>query len=192
MLEGMGIRRIDKRHKPGAGVPLTGEMLHALDDADAQLTDKIMCRVIDDLEREYPLWHVLLTPVYFATDASPTKAEEWHQQVSDGASEQNSDLYGHYSAAVEWMVGRAEELLERAGRMRLVAPSPYPKDLETVRPKRWQSEARRRRARDIYYRVLEELGDEQEALRRTAEAVGYREGTVHNVIIKRQTGSKPR
>ena len=191
MREGMGIRRIDKRYKLGAGVPLTGEMLDALDDPDTQLTDKIMCRVIDDLEREHPLWHVLLTPVYFAIDASPAKAEEWHQQASSGASEHYSVRYGHYLAAVEWMVGRAEELLERAGRMRLVTPSPYPEDLETVRPKRLQSEARHRRAQDLYYRFLEELGDEQKAFSRAAEAVGYSAGTVRTRIIKRQTGSKP-
>ena len=54
MREDMGIRRIDKRDKPHTRVTLTGEMLHALDDPDAQLTDKVMQLVIDDLEREYP------------------------------------------------------------------------------------------------------------------------------------------
>lgn len=54
MREDIGIRRIDKRDKPHTRVPLTGEMLHALDDPDAQLTDKVMQLVIDDLEREYP------------------------------------------------------------------------------------------------------------------------------------------
>lgn len=147
MREGMGIRRIDERHKPRSGVPLTGEMLDAIDDPDVQLTDKIMQRVIDELEREYPLWYTLLTPVYFAADASLARAEEWHRQASSGPCEQYAILYGHYLAAVGWMVGRAEELLERASRMRLVAPSPYPEDLETVLPKRLRSVARRRRVR---------------------------------------------
>lgn len=190
MREGMGIRRIDKRHKPGAGIPLTGEMLHALEDSDAQLTDKIMQRVIEDLEREYPLWHVLLTPVYFAAGASPARAEEWRRQALSGASKQYAALYHHYLEAVGWMVGRAEELLERASRMRLVAPSPYPEDVETVRPKCFQSEARRRRARDLYYKFLEELGDEREAFRRAAKAAGYSEHTVRERIIKRQAGPK--
>ena len=42
MREGTGIRRIDKRDKPGARVPLTEEMLDALEDPDVQLTDKII------------------------------------------------------------------------------------------------------------------------------------------------------
>lgn len=185
MREGMGVRRIDKRHKPDAGIPLNGEMLYALDDPDAQLTDKIMRKAIDDFEREHPLRHTLLTPVYFAADASPAKAEEWHRLASGGASEQYALLYYHYLAAVGWMVGRAEELLERASRLRLVAPSPYPEDVETVRPKCFQSEARRRRVRDLYYKFLEELGDEREALRRAAEAAGYSEHTVRERIIER-------
>ncbi len=192
MREGMGVRRIDKRQKPGSDAPLTGEMLHALDDPDVQLTDKIMQRVIDDLERECPLWHVLLTPAYFAADASPTMPEEWRRQASGGASEQYAVLYGHYLAAVGWMVTRAEELLERAGRMRLVAPSPYPEDLETIQPKRLRSEARHRRVRVLYYKFLEKLGDEGEAYRRAAQAVGYSERTVRERIIKRQVGPEPR
>lgn len=90
------------------------------------------------------------------------------------------------------MLDRAEELLESAGRKRLVAPSPYPEDLETVRPKRLQSAARQRRARDLYYRFLEELGDEKEAFRRAAVAVGYSERTVRERIVKRQTGPTSR
>ncbi|MDP9437789.1 MAG: hypothetical protein M3P49_03445 [Actinomycetota bacterium] len=190
MHEGMGVRRIDKRHKPGAGIPLTGEMLRALEDPDAQLTDEIMRRVVEDLEKERPLWHAILTPVYFAADASPARVEEWRRQASDSVPEQYAALYGHYLAAVEWMLARAEELLERAGRMRLVAPSPYPEDLETVWPKRLRSEARRRTVRDLYYKFLEELGDEGEAYRRAAEAVGYAERTVREKIIKRQVGLK--
>lgn len=185
MREGMGVRRIDKRHKPGAGIPLNGEMLHALDNPDVQLTDKIMQQVIDDLEREHPLRHTLLTPVYFAADASPAKAEEWRRLASDGASEQYAVLYSHYLAAVGWMVGKAEERLERAGRMRLVAPSPYPEDLDAVRPRKLQSEARRRRARDLYYKFFEELGDESEAFRRAVRAVGYSEHTVRVRIFGR-------
>ncbi len=149
MREGTGVRRIDKREKPGASVPLTGEMFGALRDPDVQLTNKIMRQVIDDFEREHPLRHILLTPVYFAADASPAMAEEWHRRASDGASEQYARLYGHYLASVGWMLGRAEELLEQSGRLRLVAPSPYPKDVETVRPLRFRTEARRRKIRDL-------------------------------------------
>ncbi len=188
MREGMGVRRIDKRHKPGAGIPLNGEMLRALEDPDAQLTDEIMRRVVEDLEKERPLWHAILTPVYFAADASPARAEEWRRQASDGFSEQHATLYGHYLAAVGWMLTRAEELLERAGKMRLVAPSPYPEELETIQPKRLRSEARRRMVRDLYYKFLEEIRDEREAYRRAAEAVGYSERTVRDRIVKRQAG----
>ena len=107
MREGMGVRRLDRQHKPGAGVPLTREMLHVLDDPDAQLTDKIMRRVIDDLEKERPLWHILLTPVYFAADASPARAEEWRRQALSGASERYAILYIHYLAAIEWIGGQS-------------------------------------------------------------------------------------
>ncbi|PLS87239.1 MAG: hypothetical protein CYG60_03000, partial [Actinobacteria bacterium] len=186
MREGMGVRRIDKRHKPGAGIPLNGEMLRALEDPDAQLTDEIMRRVVEDLKKERPLWHTILTPVYFAADASPARAEEWRRQASDGVSEQHAALYGHYVAAVGWMLTRAEELLGRANRMRLVAPSPYPEELETIHPKRLQSVARRRMVRDLYYKFLKEIRDEREAYRRAAEAVGYSERTVRNRIVKRQ------
>ncbi len=86
MREGTGVRRIDKRRKPGAGVPLTGEMFGALHDPDVQLTDKIMQRVLDALEREQPLWHTLLTPVYFAVDATPAMAEDWRRRAGGGAS----------------------------------------------------------------------------------------------------------
>ncbi len=189
--EGAGIRLIEKRDKPGARVPLTGEMLHALDDPDARLTDKIMQRVIDDLEREYPLWYTLLIPVYFGIDASPARAEEWRRRASSSATEQYTGLYDHYLSAIGWMLSRAEDLLERAHRLRLVAPSPYPEDLETIQPKRLRSEARHRRVRDLYYSFLEELGDEQEAYRRAAEAVGYSESTMQRVI-KRRAGSKRR
>jgi hypothetical protein len=50
MRKGTGIRRIDKRVKPGAKVPLTEEMLGALNDPDAQLTNKLMRQVIDDFD----------------------------------------------------------------------------------------------------------------------------------------------
>lgn len=192
MHEDIGILRIDKRDKPHTRVPLTGEMLHALDNPDAQLTDKIMQLVIDDLEREYPLWHTLLTPVYFAVDASPARAEEWRRQASNGASEPYAVLYDHYLSAIGWMLSRAEELLDRAHRLRLVAPSPYPEDLETIQPKRLRSEARHRRVRDLYYRFLEELGDDREAYRRVAQTAGYSERTVRERIIKRQGRPKPR
>ncbi len=192
MREGTGVRRIDKRDRPGASVPLTGEMLGALKDPNIQLTNKIMRRVIDDLERGHPLWHTLLTPVYFAADASPARAEDWHRRASDGACEEYTVLYGHYLAAVEWMLSRAEELLEEAGRLRLVAPSPYPKDVETVRPLSFRSEARRRKIRKLYYRFLEELGDKEEAYRRAAERTGYSEREVREGIAGRQAESKLR
>ena len=190
--DGAGIRRIDKRQKPGPRVPLSGGMFRTLDDLDTQITDKTMQRVIKDLEREHPVWHLVLTPVYFSADASPARAEEWYRQACRGPSEQYALLYGHYLAAVGWMVGRAEELLERPGRVRLVAPSPYPEDLETIQPKRLRSEARRRKVRVLYYKFLEELGDEGEAYRRAAEAVGYAERTVREKIIKRQAERKLR
>ena len=50
MREGTRIRRIDKRVKPGAKVLLTEEMLGALNDPDAQLTNKLMRQVIDDFD----------------------------------------------------------------------------------------------------------------------------------------------
>ncbi len=190
MREGTGVRRIDKRRKPGPGAPLSGGMFHALHDPDVQLTDKIMRQVLDALERERPLWYTILTPVYFAADASLARAEDWRRRAAGGASEEYAALYGHYLAAVEWMLGRAEEMLERASRLRLVAPSPYPEDPETVRPKRFRSEARRRKVRHLFYKFLEELGDEREAHRRAAQAVGYSERTVRERIVKGRTGSR--
>ena len=189
MREGAGVRRIDKRHKPGSGAPLSGGMFRALHDPDVQLTDKIMQRVVDDLEREQPLWHTLLTPVYFAAEASPAMAEDWRRRAAGGASEQYAALYDIYLEAAEWMLGRAEEMLEKASRLRLVAPSPYPEDPETVWPKRFQSEARRRKVRHLFYKYLEELGDEREAHRRAAQAVGYSERTVRERIVKSRTES---
>ena len=179
---GQGIRRIEKRRKPGPGVPLSGEMLDGLDDPDIRATDEIMRRVVSGLDSEQPLLHTLLTPVYFAADASPARAEEWRRRALDGDSEQYARLYGNYLAAGGWMLGKAEELLEEAGRKRLVAPGPYPEELETVRPKRLQSEARRRQARDLYYAFLEGLGGEREAWSRTAAATGYRENTVRRIV----------
>lgn len=82
--------------------------------------------------------------------------------------------------------------MDRAHRLRLVAPSAYPEDLETIQPKRLRSEARHRRVRDLYYRFLEELGDDREAYRRVAQTVGYSERTVRERIIKRQGRPKPR
>ena len=130
--------------------------------------------------------------MYFAVDASPARAEEWRRQASSGASEPYAVLYDHYLSAVGWMLSRAEELLDRAHRLRLVAPSPYPEDLETIQPKRLRSEARHRRVRDLYYRFLEDLGDDREAYRRVAQTVGYSERTVRERIIKRQARPKPR
>lgn len=104
--DGAGIRRIDKRQKPGPGAPLSGGMFRALDDLDIQFTDKTMRRVLNNLERECPLWYVLLTPVYFAAEPSPSKSEEWRRQASGGVSEQYTALYNHYLAAIEWMLDR--------------------------------------------------------------------------------------
>ncbi len=70
---------------------------------------------------------MLLTPVYFAADASSTMAEEW-----------------------------------------------------------------RRRVRVLYYKFLEELGDERKAFRRAAQAVGYSEHTMRQRRIKKQAGPKLR
>ncbi len=89
------------------------------------------------------------------------------------------------------MLGRAEEMLERARRLRLVAPSPYPEDPETVRPERFRGEARRRKVLVLFYKFLEEIGDETEAYRRAAQAVGYSGRTVLKKIVKsRRTGSR--
>ncbi|MDP9478070.1 MAG: hypothetical protein M3R38_20710 [Actinomycetota bacterium] len=162
MPEGMGVRRIDKRHKPGAGFPLGGEML-----APWKIrTPSSRTRSCDGSSTTWKVASVVARdthPAYFAASASPARAEERRWQASDGASEHYAVLHGRYLAAVEWMLGRAEEVLEREGRMRLVAPSPYPEDLETIQPKRLRSEARHRRVRDLFYRLLEELGDEREA-----------------------------
>jgi hypothetical protein len=165
-------------------------MSRDLFDADVQFTEKTMRRVLYDFETECPLWHVLLTPVYFAAEPSPARAEQWRLRALQDTSGQYADLYGHYLGAVGWMLGKAEKRLDRASRMRLVAPSPYPWDLKTLRPTWLRDEARRRRVRG-YYRFLEELGDEGEAYRLAAEATGHSERAVREGLANRRIGPQP-
>jgi hypothetical protein len=134
---------------------------------------------------------VHLTPVYFTAEPSPATAEQWRLRALQDVSGQYADLYGHYLGAVGWMLGKAEERLDRASRLRLVAPSPYPWDLRTLRPTWLQDDARRRRVRGYYYRFLEELGDEGEAYRLAAEATGQSERAVRKGLATGRIGSQP-